>query len=475
MQRLVFQLGTNNWQRNGEFAPGSGILHETHHRALNARDETSAYSLYPSKTQRFSEEFVRVFELDHDIPICESISPVSSYRWHSMSEMDFLAYVDRLTSVAMAWIDEIEAEHDASIDLAVAHHTFVNPLVLQQINQQRSESGRPRIPILCFVHGTAMKMYAAELAQELPGEFPWRFLPLVRSSGVFGDSADRAVDWCAAISTEQVDKFTDLFPDYPADRVVLSPNGFNQDLFTPQGPSAATDRDAWQNWRDGVLAEFPTMPYTGSAEPVRSIDPGYDAVVLFCGKFAAWKRLDALLHAAALYETWPERVATVVVGSGPHDDQVHYQDLARQLGLEHVHFVGPQPQDQLTRLFSAADVACFPSRNEPFGLVFIEAMACGTPVIGANSGGPRDFVTDAVGTLVDESDDPAVLGRNIAAACRKAVTSDWKTAKGPIAAQTARAEFSVRTQVDRLLDAIDALGSHENLIADQTAAASAQH
>jgi len=108
--RLIFQLGTNNWQRGGEFAPGSGILHEAHHHAYNALPGLRCYSMYPSRRQRFREEDVRVFELDHDIPICESISPVSNYRWHSMSDAEVAAYRQRLTSEVAGWIDEIEAE-----------------------------------------------------------------------------------------------------------------------------------------------------------------------------------------------------------------------------------------------------------------------------------------------------------------------------------------------------------------------------
>jgi len=43
--RLIFQLGTNNWQRSGEFAPGPGILHEAHHHAYNALPGVRAYSM----------------------------------------------------------------------------------------------------------------------------------------------------------------------------------------------------------------------------------------------------------------------------------------------------------------------------------------------------------------------------------------------------------------------------------------------
>ena len=120
-KQVVFQLGTNNWQRQGEFAPGSGILHEAHHDCMNSLDNTSCYSVYPSKGQKQSllaaeeQAFVRIFPLEHDIPICESISPVSSYRWHSMSEEEFTAYRNRLRDFCIAFIDEIEAKEDMPV------------------------------------------------------------------------------------------------------------------------------------------------------------------------------------------------------------------------------------------------------------------------------------------------------------------------------------------------------------------------
>ena len=54
-KQLIFQLGTNNWQRQGEFAPGSGILHEAHHQSLWSLPNTKSFSVYPSKKQRFEE------------------------------------------------------------------------------------------------------------------------------------------------------------------------------------------------------------------------------------------------------------------------------------------------------------------------------------------------------------------------------------------------------------------------------------
>ena len=146
-----------------------------------------------------------------------------------------------------------------------------------------------------------------------------------------------------------------------------------------------------------------------------------------------------------------------MIGSGPHEAQVQMHDLAAELGLRRTYFLGPRPQDELTTLFNCADVGCFPSYREPFGLVFIECMACGTPVIGADSGGPRDFVTPEVGMLVPETDDRHELAASLAAAVDHAIDEDWKQTKGPVAQVYVKEKFSVTKQVADLLDAIDRL------------------
>lgn len=450
--RLIFQLGTNNWQRGGEFAPGSGILHEAHHKAYNALPGVAGFSVYPSRTQRFQADDVKVFELDHDIPICESISPVSSFRWHGMSDDEVIAYRTRLTQVVADWMEEIEASTGNAFTLAIAHHTFLNPLVMRDVINRREAAGRPRIPLLCFAHGTALKMYAKERAGDNLDEFPSRFLPMIERSGIFDhDSPEPGVDLCAAISTQQVDALVDIFPTFPRDRVVLSPNGYNQEVF-----KVKTAPDGQITDRLCLLKSFETMPYEGSLHPPCTIDTDVDAVVVFCGKFADWKRLDALLHAAAIYEQAEKRIATLIIGSGPHEEQVKMQSLALdQLGLRRTYFLGPRGQDELATLFNAADVGCFPSYNEPFGLVFIECMASGTPVIGANSGGPRDFVTPEVGTLVPETDDQEALSASLAATIQRSIAENWKAGKGKAAANYAERNFSVVTQVKNLLDAVD--------------------
>ena len=450
--RLIFQLGTNNWQRGGEFAPGSGILHEAHHYAYNAIPGLRCYSMYPSRRQRFREEDVRVFELDHDIPICESVSPVSSYRWHGMSEDEVAAYRKRLTDEVSSWIDEIESGSDDRFALAIAHHAFMNTVVMRDVIRRRAAAGRGTMPLLCFAHGTELKMFNNEKRGDNPAEFPLRFLPYMQNEKIF-DYADpgHGVDVAASISAEQVEALVGVFPEFPRDRVILSHNGYNQRVFQVE-PGVYADRAR-------VLAGFSTQPPEGSGaapEPVAPAD-GFDAVVAFCGKFADWKRLDALLRAAAIYEKQDKKILTLVVGSGPLEAQVEMHDLAAELGLRRTYFLGPRQQDELTTLFNCADVGCFPSYREPFGLVFIECMACGTPVIGADSGGPRDFVTPDVGVLVPETDDRAELAAELAAAVTRAVDEDWKATKGPVAEAYATSNFSVVSQVAKLLSEVERL------------------
>ncbi|MGH3605025.1 MAG: glycosyltransferase, partial [Pseudonocardiaceae bacterium] len=106
---------------------------------------------------------------------------------------------------------------------------------------------------------------------------------------------------------------------------------------------------------------------------------------------------------------------------------------------------------------NCADVGCFPSYREPFGLVFIECMACGTPVIGADSGGPRDFVIPKVGMLVPETDDHAALAQSLAAAVDRGLDEGWKQTKGPTAEAYAKDNFSLVNQVSKLLAEVDRL------------------
>jgi len=82
------------------------------------------------------------------------------------------------------------------------------------------------------------------------------------------------------------------------------------------------------------------------------------------------------------------------VGTGPEEELKKLKDLCTDLGLRNTFLLGARDQDIVVEIYTVSSLGCFPSFKEPFGLVFAECMACKTPVVGANSGGPKDFVTE---------------------------------------------------------------------------------
>lgn len=453
MTTMIFQLGTNNWQvEGGGFAPGSGILHEAHHTAYNKLPNTKSYSVWPLPPSLSHEPApgrtdYRVFKLEHDIPICESVSPVSNFRWHSMSEENFAAYRKRLGDFVYEFMEDAEKEAGEPFKIFIAHHSFLNSIVGNDVLQRRKAAGKAECKLCVFVHGTALKMYVHERAAKAPEEYPLRFLPLIQNEGLFAKDSP-FVTRIFTISAQQVDAFKDIFPDFNDDRVTISPNGIDFDTFHAPSPPMT---------RDEVLAEIQHIRY--DAEPA-AIPAGYDHMITFVGKFANWKRLDALLMAAKEYEATfaakGQKVCTIIAGSGPDDAIKLYHDMSKELGLQHCFFVGPQKQPTLAKLYAVSSVGCFPSKAEPFGLVFVECMACVCPVIGANSGGPIDFVSPEVGVLVPEpggyeAADNQALAKDLSTSITQALTEDWKGSKGAACLALARERFGVETQVTKLL------------------------
>jgi D-inositol-3-phosphate glycosyltransferase len=193
----------------------------------------------------------------------------------------------------------------------------------------------------------------------------------------------------------------------------------------------------------------------------RAVGVADDAVVLlFVGRIQPLKAPDVLLHAAAeMLAADPflrRRLAVHVVGA-PSGSGLEaprqLEQLAATLGIaDVVRFFPPQPAEQLAEHYRAADVAVVPSHNESFGLVALEAQACGTPVVAAAVGGLRTAVRDGVsGVLVDghhardyATAVHAVLARRellSAGARRHAGLFSWdRTADALVAAYTSAAE-----------------------------------
>jgi len=118
-------------------------------------------------------------------------------------------------------------------------------------------------------------------------------------------------------------------------------------------------------------------------------------VFLYVGRVAVEKNLPAFLDLEL-------PGSKLVVGDGPSLP-------AMMRRYPQVHFVGAQSGEALVRHYAAADVMVLPSRTETFGLVLLEALACGVPVAAYPSAGPTDVIGDSGAGVIDDDLGAAAL------------------------------------------------------------------
>jgi len=197
------------------------------------------------------------------------------------------------------------------------------------------------------------------------------------------------------------DEARDLIGLYGADpaRVAVVPPGVDLDTFGPGGPGAA----ALARRRLGL--------------------PGDADVLLFVGRIQPLKAPDVLLRAVErllVQEPWRRDRLVVSVVGGPSGSGVErpeeLQKLAGELGISDVvSFHPPASRPVLADWYRAADLVAVPSFSESFGLVAVEAQACGTPVVAADVGGLRTVVRDGETGLLVPGHDPGPWSRALAA------------------------------------------------------------
>ena len=195
-----------------------------------------------------------------------------------------------------------------------------------------------------------------------------------------------ASDRLVANTALEADQLISLYGAHPRSVSVVHP-GVDLSVFKPGSKAAARQRV-------GVAADALVLLFVGRIQPLKAPD-----VLL---KAAA----ELVRHNPALRS----KLQVVVCGgpSGTGLDRPHaMEELAGQLGIcDVVRFIPPQTRAQLADWYRAADLSLVPSYSESFGLVAIEAQACGTPVVAAAVGGLRTAVADGrSGVLIDTHDD----------------------------------------------------------------------
>jgi len=139
---------------------------------------------------------------------------------------------------------------------------------------------------------------------------------------------------------------------------------------------------------------------------LRTVPPSGETL-LSVGRLVDVKAHSVLLEAVAVLAGERPRLRLRVVGEGPERGSLEAQ--ARDLGIaDRVVFLGALPREQLSAEYRSADLFVLPSLREGFGVVLIEALASGTPVVATRSGGPESIVDASLGELAEPGDAPSL-------------------------------------------------------------------
>lgn len=161
-----------------------------------------------------------------------------------------------------------------------------------------------------------------------------------------------------------------------------------------------------------VHAFFSPGDRAGARAALPQLGPADGPMLLFVGRIQPLKGLGVAVRALAELDD-PTAVLVVVGGaSGPggRHEVEGIEKLAASLGVsDRVRFAAPQPHHMLSSFYRAAEVVLVPSRSESFGLVALEAAACGTPVVAAAVGGLRTLVDHGHTGFLVEGRDPTVF------------------------------------------------------------------
>lgn len=219
-------------------------------------------------------------------------------------------------------------------------------------------------PVILTSHGTSIGE-AKAVALETPADYllKYFFHPM---NVVMDYVASRDADQVIAISDHAYEQLTTWYR-LNEDEVEMIPHGVDTEQFYPREEQHPTVNEG-------------------------------KTTLLFVGRLGARKGLDLVFRALARVDD--EDVEFLIAGTGRHEETL--RELAQELGIaDQVRFLGYVGDEELPVLYSSADVFVLPSTYEGFGLVLLEAMACGTPVIGADAGGiPTAVENDETGLIV---------------------------------------------------------------------------
>jgi glycosyltransferase involved in cell wall biosynthesis len=172
-----------------------------------------------------------------------------------------------------------------------------------------------------------------------------------------------------------------------------------------------------------------------------------DPTALFVGRMAYQKGPDLLVEAIPMILHYYPQAKFIFVGDGELRGSVEHRAWSR--GVYHAtRFLGYRSGQELTNIYKACDVVCVPSRNEPFGIVILEAWSAGKPVVVSCNGGPSEFVWHGVDGL-KIYDYPESIAWGIGNTFRDFEHARWMGRNGRYAVEHA---FSWNSIADQILN-----------------------
>jgi D-inositol-3-phosphate glycosyltransferase len=197
-----------------------------------------------------------------------------------------------------------------------------------------------------------------------------------------------------------------------------------------------------------------------------------DLMLLFVGRIEPLKGVDTLIRALALMhdhgviERHP--LCLSIIGGDPEvsenqmsEEMIRLKELSLNYGLgDMITFLGKRSQDTLQYYYSAAEVVVVPSQYESFGMVALEAMACGTPVVASQVGGLAFLVQDGITGYYVPSDDPEALSARLVDLIEQPELREQMGARAAAHAQG----YSLQTLADKIVQVYqDVLSSPNNV------------
>lgn len=305
------------------------------------------------------ETIFGVGQADFNFP-CFTTHPRSLFTYKEMTDEQWVVYEKMFEDKIKEVIDDFKP------DIVHAQHIWALAGISARCCREKG------LPMVVTCHGTDLLGIMDEIEHDKD-----------RGSGLAVEAAEYSYR-IISISTDNTALMTELLPEFKEKTIIIR-NGADGSVF---------------HKNDSVIKEE-VLKGLG-------VDPDFDHVVSFVGKLTPMKNVEGLLYAASYYEK--PGVVTLISGDGELRESL--EELTIKLGLKNIKFLGNQPHDVLSKIYNIADCSLILSKREAFGLVAIEAMMCGAPLIASDHGALPEFVTKDVGILVD-ADKPGQIAEAV--------------------------------------------------------------